>query len=397
MTRFADMSEFHKGYQFFMLRPSRGISAFIIALACMISAAVIWACVMKMDDVVKTTALLRPAQTISVVKAISGGETLEKNYAHNGYVSEGDILLRLDVSADMLELENSKKLMERLDNNILIHEALAETIRRGDNAAAAGNISSEEAYIRCETYLIERRRQQGQIAELRVKVERERSMPGTLAVTQRLEDAARELELAELQAASWKNTRMIEAMDTLKSLLQNRENLERRISDLEQTIRNATIRAPISGRINEYRQLNRGDAVLPGEEIVAIVPEDETSLKAELYVDPSYIAQVKTGQKATLRFPGLPPSKFGKIEAEVSLIPPDFTQGSGSSPVFVVEALVKTPWLMSSGGEKIYLRPGIGAVGRIIVSRDTVMRMILKKLDFINESFDEKALSKEKQ
>lgn len=29
MTRFADMSEFHLGYQFFMLRPSRGISAFI--------------------------------------------------------------------------------------------------------------------------------------------------------------------------------------------------------------------------------------------------------------------------------------------------------------------------------------------------------------------------------
>jgi hypothetical protein len=50
-------------------------------------------------------------------------------------------------------------------------------------------------------------------------------------------------------------------------------------------------------------------------------------------------------------------------------------------------------WLTSPAGEKIYLRPGIGAMGRIIVDQDTVMRMILKKLDFINESFDEKALS----
>ncbi|MDR1352489.1 MAG: HlyD family secretion protein [Treponema sp.] len=397
MIRFSDMSEFHRGYQFFMLRPSRGVSGFVITLAAIVSAAIVWACTMKMDDVVKTTALLRPARTISTIKAISGGEVLEKNYAHDGYVHEGGILLRLDVSADTLELDNSKKLMERLENNILIYNTLLKTIRQGANAAARERTNSEEAYIRSGTYLIEQRRQEGQIEELRIKLDRELAMPDALSVRQRAEDMARELELAELQSASWKNTQMIETMDALKSLLQSRENLERRISDLDRNIRNATVRAPISGRVNEYRRLNRGDTVLPGEEIIAVVPDDESSLKAELYVDPAYIAQVKTGQKATLRFPGLPPSKFGKIEAKVNLIPPDFTQASGSSPVFVVEAVIETPWLTSSGGEKIYLRPGIGAAGRIIVSQDTVMRMILKKLDFINESFDEKELSQEKK
>jgi multidrug resistance efflux pump len=393
MTRFADMSEFHQGYQFFMLRPSRGISAFIITLVGIVGSAIIWACIMKMDDVIKTTALLRPAQTISTIKVIPGGEVLEKNYIHDGYVREGDILLRLDVSADTLELDNSRKLMERLENNILIYDTLLETIRQGVNAATVQKTENEEASIRSETYLIEHRRQEGQIEELRIKLDRERAMPDTLTVTQRIEDMTRELELAELQFSSWKNTRMIETMDVLKNLLQNRENLERRISDLVRNIRDATIRAPISGKVNEYRQLNRGDTVLPGEEIITVVPGDELSLKAELYVDPAYIAQVKIGQKATLRFPGLPPSKFGKIEAEVNLIPPDLTLESNSGTVFVVEAIIRNPWLTSSGGEKIYLRPGIGAVGRIIVSQDTVMRMILKKLDFINESFDEKALS----
>jgi multidrug resistance efflux pump len=285
--------------------------------------------------------------------------------------------------------------MERLENNILIYDTLLETIRQGVNTAARKN--NEEATIRSETYLIEHRRQQGQITGLRIKLDRERSMPDSLLVKQRLEDMTWELELAELQFASWKNTQMIETMDTLKSLLQNRENLERRISDLDRNIRNATIRASISGRINEYRQLNRGDVILTGEEIIAIVPDNESSLKAELYVDPAYIAQVKIGQKTTLRFPGLPPSKFGKIEAEINLIPPDFSQGTNENPVFIVEALINTPWLMSPNGEKIYLRPGISATGRIIISQDTVMRMILKKLDFINESFDQKALTEVKK
>jgi multidrug resistance efflux pump len=395
MTRFADMTEFHQGYQFFMLRPSRSLSAFIITLSCTVTAAIVWACIMKMDDVVKTTALLRPARTISTVKAISGGEVLQKNYVHDGYVYEGDVLLQLDVSADTLELDNSKKLMERLENNTLIYNTLLETIRQGVNSAGLKRTNNEEAFIRSETCLIEYRRQAGQIEETRIKLDRERSMPDTLAVKQRLEDTARELELAELQFASWKNTRMIETMDMLKSLLQNRESLERRISDLERNIRNATIRAPISGKVNEYRKLNKGDTILAGEEVITVVPDAESSLKAELYVDPAYIAQVKVGQKATLRFPGLPPSKFGKIEADINLIPPDFIQRSDANTVFIVEALIKDPWLTSAGGEKIYLRPGIGAAGRIIVDQDTIMRMILKKLDFINESYDEKALSEE--
>ena len=107
----------------------RGVSAFIITLTAIVGAAIIWACIMKMDDVVKTTALLHPAQSISTIKTVSGGEVLQKNYVHDGYVHEGDILLQLDVSADALELDNSKKLMERLENNILIYNTLLETIR----------------------------------------------------------------------------------------------------------------------------------------------------------------------------------------------------------------------------------------------------------------------------
>jgi hypothetical protein len=186
-------------------------------------------------------------------------------------------------------------------------------------------------------------------------------------------------------------------MDGLKSLTQNRESLERRISDLERTIRTATLYAPISGKINESRKFNIGDYLMPGEEIITIVPDNTASLKAELYIDPAYIAQIQTGQKATLRFPGLPPSKFGKIEAEINLIPPDYAAGSESNPTFIVEATIREPWLMSSNGEKIYLRPGIGAMGRVIINQDTVMRMVLKKLDFINESYDAKALSEDKK
>jgi multidrug efflux pump subunit AcrA (membrane-fusion protein) len=72
------MTEFERGYQFFMLRLSRAISLFIITVAGIVIAALIWASIAKMDDVIKADALLRPLETSSSVKALSGGEALKK-------------------------------------------------------------------------------------------------------------------------------------------------------------------------------------------------------------------------------------------------------------------------------------------------------------------------------
>jgi HlyD family secretion protein len=181
---------------------------------------------------------------------------------------------------------------------------------------------------------------------------------------------------------------LIQTMNSIKNLSTEKETLERHISDLDRNIKNATIYAPISGRINEIRNLNIGDYALPGEQILNIIPTDATMLKAELYVDPAYIARVKIGQKVSLRFPGLPPSKYGKLEAEINIIPADYIIGSNSKPSFVVEANINKPYLITRNGEQIMLRAGIGAEGRIIIAQDKIINMFLKKLDFISSSMD---------
>jgi len=207
-----------------------------------------------------------------------------------------------------------------------------------------------------------------------------------MVVRVRIDELALELERAELQLALWRNGRIVESTDMINALTQQRENLERRISDLERNISNATIYAPISGRVNELRRLNVGDNVIPGEEILAIIPEGETGLRVELRVDPAHIARIRPGQMVVLRFPGLPPSRYGKMETEIDLIPADVSAAQGFAPVFLVEALLSEPWLTSRSGEKAHLRAGIGASARIIIDRDTVLRMFLRRLDFIGEN-----------
>ena len=221
MIRFANMAEFHRSSQFFTLRPSRAGNMFIIITACTVLTAIVWTFVAKMDDIVKTTALLRPAATISQVVALSGGEVLEKYYVNDSFVTEGELLLRFDVSADMLDLENSKKLMERLQGEITITEFLLETIQKNYNAAPLQNT---EAYTRSEAYLIEYRRLLGEINISETQLNREKTMPESMYAAQRVEDLQKEVDQSRLAFSLWRNNKLIETTSSLKTLVSEKKN-----------------------------------------------------------------------------------------------------------------------------------------------------------------------------
>jgi multidrug resistance efflux pump len=384
---FADMSNFHRGREFFFLRPSYAVRLFIIVMVLVVFITLIWSLLAKMDDVIKATAYLRPVSVISHIITVTGGEVIEKNYVNNQTVVEGDLLLRLDTSADTIEFQNSQRLMLRINSDIAIAENLLQTIKTNQNNVLE---NSGELYIRSQIYLNEYTQMQNQLDELQRKLSREKDLPESMISKQRIEDKESEIGQASLKFSLWINNKYVETVDALKSLSREKETLERRISDLDRNIRNSAIRAPIAGKINEISRLNIGDYILPGDRIVDIVPEDSSSLKADLYIEPIYVPRVNVGQKVSLRFPGLPPSKFGKLEAEIRLVPADYILTQGSDPSFVVESYIPNPYLTSRSGEKVYLRSGLGADARIIVSHGTVMSMILKKLDFIGSSMDVK-------
>jgi multidrug resistance efflux pump len=380
MMVFDDMTNVYKNIQFFINRPSPAIGGFIITLLIIICGTLVWSFRARMDDVVKVIALIRPSSSISLIKTTTGGEIIEKNYSHDDYVRSGELLLRIDAASDILEFNNSKKLMKRIDDVITVYNALTETIKLNKNSAISSN---GEAYSRSEAYLIERNKLLNEIEGLKINLNREKAKHEMLIVRIVIEDLERDIKQAELQFSLWETNQMINAIDNLNIYLQSQENLERRVADLELNIKSATIYAPIDGRISEIRRLNRGDRVLTGEEIINIIPDTGGELKAELYIDPAYIARVQVGQSVSLRFPGLPPSKFGQLGAVISIIPADYTIGIDMKPAFIVEARINQPWLSGSNGEKINLRSGISAEGRVIIDHDTVIRMILRKLDFI--------------
>ncbi len=378
LKTFDDMK---KTSAFFMLKPVNAIYGFIVTVCLAIVAVIIWACLAPMDDVVKASVLLRPSQAVSSIKCVTSGELSVKNFENDDIVQEGDLLFSLDTTALKTELESYRLAQKKNLENLHVYKILAETI-------SSSKLETEEddtdAYLKSKSYLLEKSRYETILEDARVKYKREKEAPEALRVPQTIVDLENQYTQTKLSYETWLSNQSIQTNEKVSSLETERKSYESRISELERAIKNSTIYAPISGRISEVTKFNSGDYILAGEEVLKIVPQENEALRADIYVDPSYVARVKVGNPVKIKFPGLAPSRYGMVETEVSLVPPDVTLTATGQAAFVVEAVIVNPYLRTKQGQTARLLPGITAEARIVTERSTAMQMVLRKLDFIN-------------
>lgn len=365
---------------FFMLKPVNAIYWFIVTICVLIAVILVWAAFAPMDDVVKSTVILRTSQAVSSIKCVTSGQVYSKNFENDDIVNENDLLFALDTSVFKTELEAYENQKYKNENDISINNILIQTI---DTESLSETDKLSDAFVKAYGYISEFQRYQTVIFDMKTKLNREQTKPAGLIVPQNVMDLQNQLSQNEFVFETWKNNQKMQALETKKQLLSTKNTIESRISELERTIKNSTIYAPIGGRITEITKLNIGDYLFAGEEILRIVPQNSKTLKADVYIDASYVARVKVGNPLKIKFPGLPPSRYGMKETEISIVPPDVTYLNNQA-VFIAEAEILDPYLYAKNGQTATLIPGITAEGRIITDRSTVMHMILRKLDFIN-------------
>lgn len=233
-----------------------------------------------------------------------------------------------------------------------------------------------------ENYISEYKQLQFQVDSARNRYISEFSKPDSLRIKSTVNEALNELNIRESNLSAWQSQQIIQLKKNIQSCTEKIKSLELRTVALESEINKMSVYAPIDGYISETVQLNDGDYIFSGTEVLRIIPDELSRLKAEIVVDAAKVARIRKGQIVRLRFPGLPPSKFGQIQAEITLIPSDLTLSS-NNPVFILEAEINNPFLTSNDGRVINLRSGLSAEARITVDTDSALRMILRKLDFV--------------
>jgi len=415
-----------------LAREMRGRSALrgsllLFTILAFLATAVTWAATTEIDDVTRADGRIVPSGSVQVIEAAEPGVLQALHVKEGQIVETGDLLMELDgtILDSQLDQEQQRayglmarieRLQAEIDGADLAFSpdlvAKAPDVVKSETALYRGR----QAELRAEIDILERQRLQRRQEYQEGLVDR-RTAEATLAVIREERDMMAplvergmepETTLLSLRRseAEWRG-REVRAEASLSRLQSALDEIDDRITAQRSRFRSAALtdlatataelaalkpalpalqsraarsrlRAPVRGIVNRIHSPTVGAMARPGEELIEIVPLDDTLL-VEAYVRPADIAFLYPGQPVKVTITAYDASRYGNLSGEIVRIGADTITRSERSEeeVFVVE-IRTTDTILDADGVEVEIMPGMVAQADILAGRKTV-------LDYITE------------
>jgi HlyD family secretion protein len=141
---------------------------------------------------------------------------------------------------------------------------------------------------------------------------------------------------------------------------------------------NYTLKAPVSGTIQQLSGKYVGSSVQIGEVLGLISPD--STLLVECYVNPADIGYLKKRMKVNFQIDAFNYNEWGMLSGEIMDIANDFVL-LDKTPVFKVKCQIKQNYLKLKNGYRGYLKKGMTIRARFVVARRSLWQIIWDKAD----------------
>lgn len=207
-----------------------------------------------------------------------------------------------------------------------------------------------------------------------------------LAVKRNVVTLAGQLEDAKSNYIKEASTQLAQAKEDLQSL-------EESIRGYEDRVLRATIRSPVHGTVKNILVNTVGGVVRPGENIMQIVPLDDT-LIIKAKISPKDIGFIHPGQKAIVKFTAYDYAIYGGLDGVVETISADTItdtrpDGKGESSYYEVRIRTFKNYLGPEWAP-LPIIPGMVADVSIITGKRTILGYIIKPLIRGQNAFSER-------
>ena len=406
--------------------PIRGSLLLFVILSCLISA-VVWAHLTELDDVTRVDGRIVPSGDIQVIDASEPGILRALHVREGQLVDKNTMLMELDATQIDSKLSQeqqrafglmarARRLQAEIDGTQLNFDAKlisgAPSVVRSETALYQGR----QAELAAEIAILERQRQQKHreyeeglvdkvtaVETLKV-LEEERAIMAPLVESQ-MEPATTLLSLRRSEA-EWQG-RKVRAEAVTNRLQTGLEEIDDRIQAARSRFRSAAltdlaiataelaalqpalpalrdramraqVRSPVRGIVNRIHQTTIGGHTRSGEELVEIVPLDDTLL-VEAYVKPEDIAFLRAGQPVKVKITAYDFARYGALDGEIIRIGADTITRSerNEEEVFVVEIRTNNT-MLDGNGIAVEIIPGMIAEVDILSGRKSVLDYILQ-------------------
>ncbi len=188
----------------------------------------------------------------------------------------------------------------------------------------------------------------------------------------------------KLSADKLKNEAVVTVNSEIDALKDNITSLKSQLAEVDETVKNAEIKASVDGTVTLISELSTGDIVQAGSSLCSIIPGGD-DLKVTLYIPESEIAKVKVGQKTEYIIDAIPYDEYGKLTGEILSISADSVASEASGTKFyIAQASLSANSLTNKEGNIREVRTGMLLEAKSISGSKRVITWLLEKLNFID-------------
>lgn len=400
----------------------------IVLIACFFAAAITWASIAEIDELTRGEGKVIPSSQIQVVQNLEGGIVQEILVRTGELVAKDQLLLRIDdtgfsssygevranfyavrariarltAESEGTNLEfppdllaetrdialNEERLMsarrETLEQQVSIlatqadqrRQELAEAKDRGSQLERSLGLIRQEIGISAPLVekgivprvdLLRLRREaadiDGQLSSTRLSIPR---------LEAALQESSKRVEEKYLEFRTEARQELSKAQAELAAIEENMRGARDRVARTE-------VRSPVNGLVKTLNARTIGGVLKPGEDIVEIVPVDDTLL-VQARIRPQDVAFLRPGQQATVKFTAYDFSIYGGLEGDLERISADTIIDPQTEEAYY-EIVVRTERnFLEHNGDQLPLMPGMVASVDILTGKRTILDYLLKPI-----------------
>ncbi|MFN3960366.1 MAG: HlyD family type I secretion periplasmic adaptor subunit [Parvularculaceae bacterium] len=391
------------------IEPSKAAQMLLYVIAGLVSVALVWASVAKLDRVTRGEGRIVPSNHLQKVQYLEGGIIKEILVRPGDRVKKGDVLVRVDPTQINAKLSSGEGGYHALAARIARLEAAAagtDLDFPADLAAAAPDVVANERVLyenRKQEFAAALTIEQGKLDEavaardfaretlalaeeelaiveplvkkgIEPRIELIRARQRAAAAQSEKQRAEIAVGSAESEVARIRNTFYASIADELAKARAEMTGVAGDLPGLRDRAGRTAVRAPIDGVVHRVLVQTVGGVVQPGETIVEVVPAGDTPL-VEAKVKPADIGHIRVGQKARVRISAYDSRAFGSLDGVIETISPDAIedQKDGARHFLVTVRLDQ-----SSNPGAPTPSPGMAATVDILNGKRTVLAYLMK-------------------
>jgi membrane fusion protein, peptide pheromone/bacteriocin exporter len=351
----------------------------IIYIGCIVSCFIALASMpyLKTDVSVRSSALIRPASEVNTLRSIASGRVKEAYLTENQKVKAGDLLYVIE-SETLNEQEHFAQ--EKIALKEILIQDVELVLATSKNQTLSNTIFINAIYQ--QSYFTYRQKlSEAQTHYNKAKQAHDRQYKlyqEKVIAAMEFENFQFELKKAEDAIAQLKETQRSQWQSELKNLQEEKRELESQLIRVQKEKATLTIKAPVSGTVQNLTGVYVGSNVFANQELGQISPD--TSMLVIAYVQPNDIGFIKKDMNVRLQVDAFNYNQWGMAAGKVTAVPQDI-KIIDNKPVFEVRCSLDKDFLQLKSGYKGFLKKGMTLQARFIVTQRSLWQLMYDKVD----------------